>query len=221
MRRWAGLWAPHRQRRWLSGVTIGPTDDDGQNVEKVVTDESEIARALARFWAGRFATPVIDDRLARAIARTFVPPIPQQKWPVPKISDVGKALRVAKPTSVGPDGVPYTAWRYASHEAYVILHRLFINMATTGVAPCGHNDAVGVFPPKGTAANDVDGGTGLTRAPGATRPLSLKNTDRKTIARMVNAPLTQALRQWVPVPKQGFVAGRGAAEHVVLLDAKA
>lgn len=221
MRRWAGLWAPHRQRRWLSGVTMDPDEGDEQQQTRVATGEREVARALADYWATRFATPVTDDRLARAIARTFVPKLPKQRWPLPTLHDVGTALLVAKPTAVGPDGLPYTAWRFTGREAWTVFHRLLLRMATTGSAPPSHNDAVGAFPPKGTEPDDTVGGHGLTRRPGATRPLSLRNTDSKTIARLVNGPLTRALQHWVPAQQRGFVAGRGSAEHVIMLDARA
>lgn len=101
MRRWAGLWAPRRQRRWLAGVTLAPDGEEVRADEKVVTGECDIARALADFWATRFAEPHIDKRLAGAMAMTFVPALPGQRWPVPTIGDAGKALRIAKPTSVG------------------------------------------------------------------------------------------------------------------------
>lgn len=221
MRRWAGLWAPHRQRRWLTGVTVAHEPEGPDARTAVATGEHEVAQALADYWSTRFAAPRMDDRLAGAIARTFVPRLPTQPWPVPTLHDVGAALRLAKPTAVGPDGLAYTAWRFAGTVAWTVLHRLLLRMATTGRAPPKHNDAVGVFPPKGTEPGDAAAGQGLTRRPGDTRPLSLRNTDSKTVARLINTPLTQALAKWIPPQQWGFVAGRGAAEHVIMLDARA
>lgn len=47
MRRWAGLWAPHRQRRWLSGIMV-QTTDNGEGRDGRQGDRQSVGEILGR-----------------------------------------------------------------------------------------------------------------------------------------------------------------------------
>lgn len=60
-------------------------------------------------------------------------------------------LRRAKDSAPGPDGMPYSAWRYAGHLAHNLLARITLDAASTAKLPQSLNESVSVFLPKGEA----------------------------------------------------------------------
>lgn len=56
------------------------------------------------------------------------------------------------------------------------------------------------------------------RTAGATRPLSIKNTDARCVAALVGRPLDGYLPVAAPPTQQGFIGGRTTARNIVLLD---
>ena len=57
-----------------------------------------------------------------------------------------------------------------------------------------YNHAISIFLPKGSLAADL---VSVSRAPGSTRPLSLRNTGAKAISSALNHPLKRAVQEAV------------------------
>lgn len=81
-------------------------------------------------------------------------------------------------------------------------------MASTGKAPPAVGASLAAFLPKGARAEDNITSGRRDRSPDATRPLSIKNSDCKTIASVLNAPLRAPLPQDASRMQGGFIRGR-------------
>jgi hypothetical protein len=81
----------------------------------------------------------------------------------------------------------------------------------------GFNDSLWIFPSKGS--QDDDSATAVKRGAADTRPLSLKNTDNKSLAGTVNAQLAEPISNWADEVQEGFVRGRQALNNVCTVDA--
>eukprot|EP00959_Pyramimonas_sp_CCMP1952_P052625 1100182-Pyramimonas_sp.AAC.1 len=91
-------------------------------------------------------------------------------------------------------------------------------MFETGLASHQFNDSVFVYFPKGDEPQDQ---YAAIRAPGATRPLALKNCDAKLIAHVVNLGLVDKVRDWTIDAQQSFVKRRNFGQHALTLDSEA
>ena len=101
----------------------------------------------------------------------------------PKLEDYSRCLEEAKYSAPGGDGLPYCAWHAAGIEGARTLYTLGETLYAGFPTPFGFIDSVTCFPPKGDDAEDVNQ---CTRAAEDTRPLSLKNSDNKTICSVMN-----------------------------------
>lgn len=87
--------------------------------------------------------------------------------------------------------------------------------------PAGLNAAVGAFLPQGDSPSGQLQIGARVRVAAQTRPLSLRNSDARAIALVVNLLLAAALPGWLSERQRGFVCGRGPLEDIVCLDATA
>ena len=92
-------------------------------------------------------------------------------------------------------------------------------LAGGALPPLAFNESIIAFPPKGT--DPLDTASAATREPGDTRPLSLKNTDNKTIAGVYNHKLRVPIAKSANKCQNGFVFGRQFLSNVIQLDARA
>lgn len=162
-----------------------------------------------------------DRRLARAFARTFPPRLAGPPIVEPSVDDVAAALAGAANSALGPDGLPYVAWRQGGEPATRVLLALYRSLSTTGVAPPLFGASVAVFLPKGDMASDGPASGRRDRMASQTRPLALCNSDRRTIAAMANQRLRQRLPRSTPMMQCGFVKGRITITQIVGLEAEA
>lgn len=84
---------------------------------------------LKEYWAPPFLAPDIDSCLADVVTRVFVPPMRCDTWRTPRTTNVVGALRSAKDSAPGPDGIPYSGWRNTDHDGHAILARLTLDLA--------------------------------------------------------------------------------------------
>ncbi len=81
--------------------------------------------------------------------------------------------------------------------------------------PEGFNEAIAIFPAKGDEPADCDG---VIRDPAGTRPLSLKNSDNKTLAGIANWCMKRGISDTIVSSQRGFVPGRQIIDNVCDLD---
>ena len=79
----------------------------------------------------------------------------------------------------------------------------------------GFNDSLSIFLPKGDHEGDA---SEISRNPGDTRPLFLKNTDNKTLCSIYNNMCRKMLSAGNTELQRGFVPGRQFLGNVVELD---
>lgn len=86
-----------------------PVDDDDDDATTMThVDPSDIRARPQGYWADQFQPRTINERLSLAMARTYIHPADTTTWTTPDASAIRAALRRAKDTAPGPDGVPYT-----------------------------------------------------------------------------------------------------------------
>jgi len=208
LNRWLKLWCPFDSKLVLSAVQW----PDGSLAET----PQDKARALSEFWSPVFAEKAIDETLARQVLSACQPPcncalLEGSVLP----GEVADFLARVKDSGVGPDGIPYSAWEAGGEDAALTLSGVANTMCETAVPPHRFNESLTVLPPKSTKPTDQER---VIRPADETRPLSLKNSDNKTVAGVVNNRFAGALFNWSDAAQRGFVRGRQGLMNIVDID---
>ena len=124
-------------------------------------------------------------------------------------------LCFATSTAPGPDGLPYAAWAQAGPAAATTLWFMLGWHASGLQPPLVFNQSALVFPPKGTHEADEEL---VAREPENTRPISLKNTDSKTVTGMANWSAKGWVAKHMHPSQRGFTWKRQLLENVVEID---
>lgn len=145
-----------------------------------------------------------------------------QPWKIhgvrlPSTEDVKAVLVRAPGTAPGPDGIPYKVWLSCVDGAATTPHEVLCAFAGGEPAPFGFNDAWLCMLPKGRSPQDVEGAA--TRTAKALRPLSLKNTDGKSIAATTARTMKRTVSKAVSGAQRGFAGGRQLTTCIVEMDA--
>jgi hypothetical protein len=102
-----------------------------------------------------------------------------------KFEHVELAVKLSNNSSLGPDGIPYAAWRKAGRQALVILHEVISQIQAEdfeeSTLPEGFNTSYLCCLPKKPSGTDHERGDYFL--PVVTRPLSLVNTDNRLVAK--------------------------------------
>ncbi|CAK0901453.1 unnamed protein product, partial [Prorocentrum cordatum] len=98
-------WAPIRRTLSLRGVR----DSDGQFVH----DEDEVFLAVAEHWQPVFAEKQIDAAAATTFIDLWARRFPTIAWAL-TFDDFCDMIRRTSDSGCGPDGIPYSAWKFAS-----------------------------------------------------------------------------------------------------------
>ena len=118
-------------------------------------------------------------------------------------------MHTNKNSAVGPDSVPYAAYRSVCSVAAQIVLDLYDDIIAGGQVPPSMADSLLMFIPK-----EVDNEDG-TRSPSDMRPLSLGNTDAKILASVVNVPLASAGASVIEV-QTGFLKGHSMTSNIFI-----
>ena len=92
---------------------------------------------------------------------------------LPKLSHIENILKRAKPSALGPDGIPYSAWKASGIASSIVLHTAMRTMMNRIKPPKGSNNSLGIFLPKGTADDDTI--NSVKRSAENARPPGLKH----------------------------------------------
>ena len=172
-----------------------------------------MAQALARAWAPTFALKEPDYAKANLMLDDHCTDYSHFQSAPPSFNDFQRAASRAKPSATGDDGIPYAAW--TSRTAATTLALVADRLMSGQVMPREFNNSISIFPPKG---DEEDDDTDLTRSPMNTRMLSLKNSDNKIIASVINRKMKLIVAETTNPIQRGFVSGRTFLTNVVDVD---
>ena len=119
----------------------------------------------------------------------------------------------------GIDGAIYSCWTACSEAVIGYLCNLLNLFLSQSDLPEGLNDGVFVFPPKPSSSDPSPApGNVVFKHPTETRPLTLKVSDNKIIAGVINQSITPVIRNSACKIQRGFIQGRQSLQNVVDLD---
>ena len=174
----------------------------------------ESVELLRDHWGRVFEACEVSDS-AMGKFTPYVQVAPDIKWDI-EYDEFVKLMDSKIDSGVGPDGIPYSAWKNggsAAHKAIYNLYRSIINDGNIGEE---FNESLMVFLPKGTEDMDADD---VVRSPGNARPLNLSNTDAKIIAVAINQTLGDVAEAKVMQQQRGFIKGRVMGDNILEIEA--
>ena len=155
-----------------------------------------------------------EEELGAERAWTFVDPT---KW-MPTKKKLCEVISKAPKSMLGPDGIPYVAWKLLGDLGVDILYAVQMAMQDDQGSlfqPGGFHDPCGtaawnvgafVFLPKKVAGSHPLWGDFYTA--GDVRPLTIMNNDNRLLANGVRHRIEEAINKWVSDSRQGFLHGR-------------
>ena len=206
----------------------------------IITSHNEIADILKEHWGGDFKKKQVDtaalqiwmeDLFIKDEKGLFLTGLPAHgcgSWRI-KEKAVRLAIKLARNTMPGPDGIPAAAYKQIP-KAVKMFHAVAIRMGTpNGVtevvedysdrcANDSHDFSASLLcclPKKadGTDAENSDFVTG-----DSTRPLALVNTDNRIIASAARITWEPLLNNFISSYQQGFLKGRQMLSNVLDID---
>ena len=204
--RLAKLWVPIGRILHLSGAIL-PSGD--------VVRGPKVRKALHTEWAPTFAERETDEHLGNLVANRFCSKLDWSLLETITIVSFLSFLCSVCDSAPGPDGLPYAAWRAVGFAGAESLFLLYIYFTAGNLPPPSFNSSSFVFPPKGSSPSDR---TEVIRSSRDTRPISLKNSDNKTIAAVQNKALCKVLSEGLCSVQRGFIRGRNFMQNLVDLD---
>ena len=177
---------------------------------------TQAAAYLAQYWrqvfaAGRTVQAACDHLLWHAPGS-----LPDHDWDV-GIHHFEEAIDNRSSSAPGPDGIPFGALANIGKEFAEVLHKIFMKASVNYKdLPPDFNEALMVFLPKG--ADPRDSATSAAREPGATRPLTLSNTDSKVYSRVLNSKMASYAPLVIHEAQRGFVRGRSITDNIIEIE---
>ena len=198
-----------------AGVTGTPTDQG----QVLITDSGERLTVLKQAWGKTFA---VEGEMPSEEAETFVEEYCNEiKWDWsecrPPTSDTIICYLILLSNSApGRDGIPNAAWKALASCSCIVSHiwTLLVTFLAGGVLPPNFNHGLFVFIPKAVGAMIE----AIFCHPSELRPLTLKNTDNKIIAGILNWCIHPIIVKTACSLQRGFVAGRQLVQNPVDLD---
>lgn len=210
LQRWARLWKQKSRSLSLQGVYR-----PDQTVARTSEDK---AAALGNYWAEIFSNvnlneTELEDEIKRFCENCVT------KWAFssapPSPEDIKRFLLRVANSSPGPDGIPYCAWLDLDGYGPVTLFLLSTEFMAGNLPPIVFGQALGAFLAKGE--NELDKWE-VVRDPSDTRPLTMRNTDAKTIAGAANYKIRQEVTNKLHSSQQGFTMGGQTGNNIVAID---
>ena len=160
---------------------------------------------------------------------TGLPESDSPRWAI-KPRNVRRAIKLARDTAPGPDGIPSSAYKKLGEGAITILHEVATSLCTsTGVEElkqaysdrCGEgshdfNRSLLCCLPKKPTGTDPEAGEFFNGE--STRPLALVNTDNRILASAARIAWEPLLDGYICANQQGFLKGRQMLNNVIDID---
>lgn len=203
------MWSPRQRRRSLQCIRRA----DGSNA----IDEQECCSLLSGHWGNVFSDKPVDTRKCREFLSSWSRRLPSVNWML-TFEQFEGVLSNTNDSSLGPDGVPYSAWRHAPQSARKVLYSAYVSWIRTGQLPQNFNYSFLVLLPEGEHEDDH---INVSRFPAKTRPLSLSNTDGKIFADCLRAAIHGHMAAWASPQQRGFISGRPMLSNFMDVESKA
>ena len=212
-----------------------------RNIEgNITTSPSEIAEILKNHWGGVFKKKQVDtaalqiwmedlfNRDEKGLFLTGLPAHGCGSWRI-KEKAVSLAIKLARNTMPGPDGIPAAAYKQVP-----IAVKIFHAVATRMGTPNGATEVVEAYSdrcaedshdfnasllcclPKKAAGTDAEHGDFFIGD--STRPLALVNTDNRIIASAARITWEPLINNFISSYQQGFLKGRQMLSNVLDID---
>ena len=205
------------------------------------SDPGGMAKALCAHWKEVFGPTRCDDGLLREWMSQLFPRTSPDAWSTGLLDKqhvswkvlkkhVRKAIRYAKNTMPGPDGIPACAYKVLGEVAVDALYDVFevlasdagedtLNAAyasmTLSQIHAFNNSILCCLPKKPTGHDD---NLGDYYHAGATRPLNVSNVDNRLLASAARLAWEPILERWVSKMQRGFLKGRVMLHNVIDID---
>jgi ribonuclease HI len=176
--------------------------------DDLVTDPDEMASLAGGYWSGVWAerNPSLPFAVQLARAELYCgkknlclpPPAPLG----PSEAAIAKAIRGAKHSCPGPDGIPFACYKSVVGQAAPVLHQVCMALLEGRPPPGFNHGLLFLLPKKGT------------HLPADTRPISVTNSDNRLIAKAVVVAITPYLQDVLDHSQQGFIPGRSGGRHI-------
>ena len=185
----------------------------------IVEDPAEVAATVTSHWQRVFNETPIDTVLMEKWLSDFHVNInANTKQLTPTLNQVKEVIKASGPSSPGPDGIPFEAYKAVVDIAGLILHRVARNLIDLDVAdlPAHFNSALLVLLPK--KPNFVDPDRGDIFSPENMRPLSIVNCFNRIIANAYRVALEPFTKNLISNMQRGFMKNRLITENIVDID---
>jgi len=221
-KRKGSLWRPTRSKLILAGLKVTCIEAERLGIEHEhgnVTDARSRALVMQAAWGPTFANAdPLDETRAREMVQQYSEAVIWD-WSgclYPSIDTFVEYYRCVKNSAPGKDGIPNAAWKALRECEVVGKHSLSLFNAFTQASPLpdDFNDGLFVFIPKDTGNNDE----AFYADPLETRPLTLKNTDNKGVAGVINWIVHPVVKRSACSLQNGFIKGRQLVQNPVDLD---
>ncbi len=189
LQRWRSLWS--RQTRTISKLVMRRADGSQ------CSSDAEGAEVLRQHWEPLLGLKHLDRERALGYLDGKIRPFPAETgWQLPEDEFWLRALR-CKRTAPGPTGITYAMWIAAPPCVRCILYRLYVatfddEQRAQLMAIENFNSSYFAFLAKGDEPDDHQYGV-VSRLPGKTRTLSLRECDNKVVTSGIAAPFRDFL----------------------------
>ena len=158
----------------------------------VAGSEDESSEIFASHWSQVFQEKEIDAKRAIEFLGIHARPFPAINALISR-NRFDDLLKNLVDSAVGPDGIPYSAWKHSPDICKDSLYSLLEALLYTSLEPStSFNWAWLTLLGKGEDPLDTE--STMTRKAKDTRPLSISNTDSKICAAAVNIPLAEGAK---------------------------
>ena len=201
--RWAKRWSPKGRQAQLQGIR--------RPNGTIASDPQDALELMNVFWSAVFSKKKIDKRAAKAFVRQFGVRLPSIEWLL-TFKEFGELLDSVVHSAPGPDGIPFACWKHAPTSLKHNLYAAYVALLSGSGVPDDFNIAFMIFLPKGSHTED----NGLVaRSPEDTRPLSLSNTDAKSMANAIRSAAQPSIAEWACKVQRGFLPNFFILDNVI------
>jgi len=208
---WSVAWSPKRRR--VKAMTILRDDDSA------CSSLSEAAAVLHNFWGPRFCTPCIH----REDMAPLIPYIQHIRtnngfqWTL-SLEDFSAIISSKADSGVGPDGVPYSAYRITGDIGAEVLYDCYTHIMNGGQPHDNFNHAFLWCLPKAALTDRQDSNA---RYANETRALSGSNADQKIIGSAIISPAKDIAHDLCHDAQGGLLRGRKIQDCLLSSEAAA
>jgi hypothetical protein len=182
---------------------------------EVISCPAECAKLLKKYWEGVWSPRITNRAKMRRLLQRYVQangrPFARYEWEI-TLDRVREGILRSKDSAVGPDGVPFIAWRQLVDVAAPVLLECFAHVGAGGHVDTGYwNQQFGWF--LGKTPTLFDDNVQAYR-PQATRPLSGAHTIIRIYSNILRQLLEENAAPWLDSCHKGFLADRNIDECI-------